>query len=648
MSIKLKLSLVLGVLVTIIVSLLLGGYFTVAGMNQQLGSVVADRVYPLQQLKVVADAYAVAIVDNVHKVRSGAVSWEDGLAVYGKASADIEKNWSAYQSTRLTADEVVLVAQAKAAMTAAQPGLAEMVSILQSSDQAGIDHFATQELYPIIDPISEAISKLVDLQVNVALLNYELSQQTFHTTIAVALVLAVLVVIAVACAAFVILRTVSGRLSGMENALLLVADGDVTTQIPSAGDKDEIGRIAQAAETFRQNAIRVAAMTEAEAAQLEANTAARRKMMEELQLAFGSVVEASIAGDFSKRVPAQFPDRELNALAGSVNTLVATVEQGLAETGSVLSALSEADLTKRVEGHYQGAFDRLKNDVNTLAGKLAEIVTQLRTTSGSVKAATTEILSGANDLAERTTRQAAAIEQTSAAMEQLSSTVHDNAQRADEADSKSRAFAQSAEATGAVMLKANSAMDSISSSSRKISDIIGIIDDIAFQTNLLALNASVEAARAGDAGKGFAVVAVEVRRLAQSAAQASNEVKALIDQSSAEVSTGSRLVAEAAERLQAMLRGVHDNVALIDGIASASREQSSAIVEVSAAIRQMDEMTQHNAALVEQTNAAIEQTEAQAQQLDAIVDVFILEKHAKASLGSTPEGHIPSPARLAG
>jgi methyl-accepting chemotaxis protein len=191
---------------------------------------------------------------------------------------------------------------------------------------------------------------------------------------------------------------------------------------------------------------------------------------------------------------------------------------------------------------------------------------------------------------------------------------------------------------------ANDAMGRITASSAKISNIIGLIDDIAFQTNLLALNASVEAARAGEAGKGFAVVAVEVRRLAQSAAEASSEVKALIEQSGAEVTSGSRLVADAAQKLNAMLEAARSSNELMSGIARDSREQASAIEEVTTAVRQMDEMTQHNAALVEEINAAIEQTESQASELDRIVDVFTLEEGAvemmpaKAAAPAEPKG----------
>ena len=294
----------------------------------------------------------------------------------------------------------------------------------------------------------------------------------------------------------------------------------------------------------------------------------------------------------------------------------------------MLAALAQTDLTQRMQGDYAGAFAKLKADTNAVAEKLTDIVGQIKATSSTLKVATGEILSGANDLSERTTRQAATIEETSAAMEQLAVTVLESARNAEAASGEAVSVSHTAETGGKVMMQATEAMEKITASSAKISNIIGMIDDIAFQTNLLALNASVEAARAGDAGKGFAVVAVEVRRLAQSAAGASAEVKALIEQSASEVGGGSRLVADAASKLVAMLDAVKENSALIEGIASAGREQAGAIEEVSTAVRQLDEMTQHNAALVEETNAAIEQTEAQASELDKIVDEFHTEERS--------------------
>ena len=431
-------------------------------------------------------------------------------------------------------------------------------------------------------------------------------------------------------------RTISRPITRLTHSMEALANGDLSVEVEGGGRHDEIGAMARNVEVFRENALKVNDMTEAEAARIIASQAERAAMMQDLQRAFGQVVDAAIAGDFSQRVDTVFPDDELNGLARSVNGLVETVDRGLAETGSVLSALADTDLTRRMEGDYQGAFARLKADTNAVADKLTDIVGQLRDTSRTLKAATGEILSGANDLSERTTKQAATIEETSAAMEQLASTVMVNAERAREASAVASGVTHTAEEGGQVMANANEAMERITASSAKISNIIGLIDDIAFQTNLLALNASVEAARAGEAGKGFAVVAVEVRRLAQSAAQASSDVKALIEQSAGEVKGGSRLVADAAARLEEILASARSSSELMNGIARESQEQAASIDEVNTAVRTMDEMTQHNAALVEEMNASIEQTEAQASQLDRIVDIFALEQHATGAVKPVP------------
>ncbi|MET3899161.1 methyl-accepting chemotaxis protein [Devosia sp. UYZn731] len=352
------------------------------------------------------------------------------------------------------------------------------------------------------------------------------------------------------------------------------------------------------------------------------------------------VIKATLL-DIDIGVSAYF-DKLTSDAKASEDAAAAKINRAVTLTGAVLKDVAAGELRSRIEEAFEPEFQQIKDDTNAVVEQLATIVAQLQTTSRSLKTATGEILAGANDLSDRTTRQAATIEQTTAAVDQLSSAVMDNAKRATTASGKALAVSRSATEGGAVMQEANGAMAAIETSSSKISNIIGLIDDIAFQTNLLALNASVEAARAGEAGKGFAVVAVEVRRLAQSAASASADVKLLIDASAHEVRSGARLVGQASDKLRDILAEAQESSTLIDSIAQANSAQASALSEVSIAVRQMDEMTQHNAALVEEINASIEQTEAQASELDGIVDVFKLDnrKSVPAARATQPRKTI--------
>jgi len=430
--------------------------------------------------------------------------------------------------------------------------------------------------------------------------------------------------------AIIMARWMSGFVRSTASNMHELASGRLDIELPVKRGAAEFQQITRALETFRDNArvMREMDAEKLEGHQRQAEAYAKRA---DLQKRVKAIVDGAAAGDFSARIEVRYGDPELDDLLGSINMLMETVDRGLAETGSVLSAMASADLSKRVSGEYHGAFARLTSDTNALADAFTEVVAKLQETSRALKVATGELLTGTNDLAQRTTRQAATIEETSASMEHLSGTVSRNADYAREAVVKAESAADLAERGGKVMGQANAAMQRITTSSAKVSDVIKIIDDIAFQTNLLALNASVEAARAGEAGRGFAVVAVEVRRLAQSAAQASSEVKVLVEQSLGEVSSGTQLVGQAADTLSSIHRAVIENAEVMRAIAEASQDQNAAIDEVGTAVRALNEMTQHNAALVEETNAAIEQTEAQATDLDRIVDIFRVSEGTEAA-----------------
>ena len=334
------------------------------------------------------------------------------------------------------------------------------------------------------------------------------------------------------------------------------------------------------------------------------------------------LVDAAIRGDLTRRIDLAGKDGFMLRLAEGINALTTTVARSLDEIADFLRALAEGDLSRRIEGDYQGKFAQIRDDANHTAKNLAGVVGRIVGTANDISTASAEISSGSSDLAERTEQQAASLEQTAAAMEQLSATVHTNAETAADARTVAVTAQRAAEQGGSVAGSAVAAMQRIESSSRKVIDIIGVIDEIAFQTNLLALNAAVEAARAGDAGKGFAVVAQEVRVLAQRSAQASKEIKALILDSDGQVREGVGLVRKAGEALSGIVANVDRVASLISDIAHASKEQTLALDEVNKMVAQMDEVTQKNAALVEETSSSAQALAEEASGLRDMVAVF--------------------------
>jgi len=601
-------------------------------MSSMRDHMTADMMHDSMRGVVFRAMYAAAIADS---------------AMLADARVEVDEYGGTFRAAIAAQEELSLPADIRSAVTAlGEPLDAYITAAAHIVDRAiGGDVLGAREELSAFDASFKALEgKMSDVSDAIEAANAR-EAATAATNATMAHIanwggLAIFLVLAGAIA--VLSRSLIARpLAGTTSSLTKLAGGDLNVAPIARSAIREVAEIGRALDVFRgvlQNRAELAKVADAAAA---TNTT-RVERTSALNADLSTVVGAAILGDFSKRVHTDLGDAELNGLAQSVNSLVETFDRGISETGQVLSALAEADLTQRMNGQFAGALARLKADTNAVGDKLTDVVQQLRGTSRTLKTATGEILAGANDLSERTTKQAATIEETSATMEQLAATVAQNATRAQEASASAQSVTNTAEAGGKVMLAATEAMERITASSGKISNIIGLIDDIAFQTNLLALNASVEAARAGDAGKGFAVVAVEVRRLAQSAASASSEVKALIEQSGTEVAGGSKLVAEAASKLEAMLEGARKNFELLQGIARESREQASAIDEVNVAVRSLDEMTQHNAALVEETNAAIEQTEAQAAELDRIVDIFtIADQPARSAQPARREARAP-------
>jgi methyl-accepting chemotaxis protein len=381
-------------------------------------------------------------------------------------------------------------------------------------------------------------------------------------------------------------RAIATPVARMTGAMNSLAQGDNTVDVPAIGRGDEVGQMANAVQTFKAAAI--------EKISLEARSDDQRRLVE------------------SEREKGAATSAESARRQSEVVTSLATG----------LEKLSSGVLTFRIDQTFAAEYEKLRADFNAAMQQLQETMKIVAANTAGIRSGTGEITQASDDLSRRTEQQAASLEETAAALDEITATVRKTAQGANEARDVVSAAKTDAEHSGAVVRDAVSAMSEIESSSQKISQIIGVIDEIAFQTNLLALNAGVEAARAGDAGKGFAVVASEVRALAQRSAEAAKEIKALISSSSQQVGRGVSLVGETGQALERIVTQVTQINGVVAEIAASAQEQAAGLAQVNTAVNQMDQVTQQNAAMVEQSTAASHALAQETEELSRLIGRF--------------------------
>ena len=410
------------------------------------------------------------------------------------------------------------------------------------------------------------------------------------------LCLMVLAIAVVGGTMLLVSRRVSAPLHQLGAAMRKLAGGDFSVVLPGLDRNDEIGAMAKSVEEFKA--------VSAEKARRETEEAVRRQQAE-------ADVQAKAAAEQRKQAEAQAEAAQEQA------KVVRLLAEGLVK-------MAEGDLTHRLGEGFSESYRQIKDDFNAMAARLSETIGAIAAANREIANASGELSASTTDLSQRTEQQAASLEQTSASMEQISSTVRLNAENAQRASQSASGAHNVADRGGEVVAKAVDAMARIEESSRKISDIIGVIDEIARQTNLLALNAAVEAARAGEAGRGFAVVASEVRNLAQRSSQAAKDIKDLITNSSNQVKDGVDLVNKAGTALHEIVDSIKQVVQIVSDIAAASTEQATGLEQVNKALTQMDEVTQQNSALVEENAATAKTLEQQVKAMDARLAAFRL------------------------
>ena len=418
----------------------------------------------------------------------------------------------------------------------------------------------------------------------------------------------------------VLAGTVTYRLMGRVLATIgAMLETDKTTS--SGEPRDAFAEMASALERFRDNETRSARLFEEQEARAQEERA-RFEATTRLQAELKQVVAAAAEGDFSARLGAAYDDPALLELVDAVNTLVGSVDAGIEETTRVVELLAEGALTEPMTGDFKGAFAKLRDGVNTTISRLSDLVREIQGSAESMRRNSTQIAGDVEDLSRRTESQASSLEETTATMEEMVTAITSSANNAASAKEVSAQAAERAANGSEVLAETIEAMARIEGSSGKISDIVDVIDGIAFQTNLLALNAAVEAARAGEAGKGFAVVAAEVRSLAQQASSSAKDIAQLISESSQQISGGVALVRKTGAALENIARSVEDVVGIVDEITLTSREQSNGVQEISVALQEMDQLTHKNAAMVDQSARSAKVLERQTYDLAQLVAFF--------------------------
>lgn len=606
------------------VSIGINGLMNLADSVKSMQTVYDDRVVPLRDLKVIADMYAVNIVDTSHKVRNSNISWEEGRKNLADAEQQIAEKWNKYKNTVLVPEEQRLVAEIEPMFKSTQVELDRMRDILTREDRHAMAEFTAGPLYPAIDPISGKFSDLIEVQLKVAKQEYEDSIDRYESNRIFSIGLIVLGLALGAAFALWIVRSVSGPLEQVRKMVHEAAKSADFSKRVKVESNDEVGQTAKAFNALmdsQQTAIQevnrtVTAMAQGNfslrvTAQLEGDLKTMKDAIntsvESIQLTIqdiGQMLNALSNGNFSARSSAQVQGEFKQALDQTI-TAMASLESMIGDVGQVMSHVARGDLSQRVVAEGHGDLITLKDNINSSLDAMSQALRAIHGNTRQVATAANETSNAIAQISDGAQNQTHAISQVAAAVRQTATSVSDVSRNTSIASQKSHESIAIIRDGMQKMSDMVNVVSNIATNSDKINKITEVIEKIANKTNLLSLNAAIEAARAGEHGKGFSVVAEEVGKLAANSAESSQEIAQLVQQAVTETAKAVATVKEVSEDMSRIELASRETDQMLQRISAALEQQSSATEEINANVFNLDRIASSNASAAEEITASV-------------------------------------------
>ncbi|MFY9078281.1 methyl-accepting chemotaxis protein [Aliarcobacter cryaerophilus] len=590
-NLKIRTKLIVLSFVSLAIALFLGitSIFKLENTNEGLKRVYHDRVLPLVQLKNIAEAYAVNIVDTAVKLRNDKISFEKCVSNINEAKTIIDKNWNEYLATNLDDKEKEIVKNTKTILSKANNTTDNIQQACTNKDLEKITSIVINDLYETIEPVSNNIAQLMEHQLKVAAEINNQANEDYDSTVIQTIITIVFAFVLLIFISFLIISDMTNKITNFKNGLLgffaYLNRESINSELLEDKSKDEFGEMAK---VVNQNILRTQKGIEED-----------RKLINETIAVLGEFEQ----GDLCQRLNLDVENPALAELKRVINNMGTVLETNIDNILKVLEQYSNYNYLNKIDQKsLKEHLLKLANGVNTLGDSITNMLVQNKSNGLTLEQSSSLLLANVDKLNLSSNEAAASLEETAAALEEITSNIRNNTENIAKMAKYSNEITKASSDGEKLANKTTLAMDEINTQVNLVNDAISVIDQIAFQTNILSLNAAVEAATAGEAGKGFAVVAQEVRNLASRSAEAAKEIKSIVEEATKKANEGKDIANEMIQGYKSLNDSINSTINLISDVEMSSKEQLSGIEQINDAVNQLDQQTQQNAAISTQTN----------------------------------------------